>query len=209
MTNDAALTTLLDAVWRAVEARPDALTGDRIVVPPSIPIDGSGGDDSRYADDFPALDHLEAALARASDSGFDDLVSKFRAALPSLRWSQNPSYTEANCDRSFLDGYAYAAFSGPDGPIHCAAPRGGFMLMGPNVLYPAHEHAPREVYLILTPGTQWRLDDGPWFDVAPGDLIVHRPWVSHAMRTGDTPMLAFAGWVEAGDRSSIRWGATG
>lgn len=206
MANNAVLSELLDRVWDAVAARPDKLTGERVVVPPLQPVSGGGVDDSRYAEDFPVLNHLNTALSLAAAAGFADLTSGFRAALPELRWSQNPSYTEENCDRSFLDGYAYAAFSGPVGPIHCAAPRGGFMLMGPDVFYPAHEHAPREVYLVLTPGTQWRLDDGPWFDVSPGDLIVHRPWVSHAMRTGDAPMLAFAGWVEAGDRTSIRWG---
>ena len=81
------------------------------------------------------------------------------------------------------------------------------MLMGPGVTYPGHRHAPREVYLLLTPGTQWRLDEGEWFPVQPGDLLVHEPWQWHAMRTGAEPMLAFAGWLEPGRRRDIGWAA--
>jgi hypothetical protein len=209
MSSETALSALSDRVWFRVSEGRDKLTGESIAVPPLVPADGDGSGESRFSDTFPALAHLDRALALAEDGGFGDVVSGFRAVLPSIRWSQNPSYTEANCDRAFLDGYAYAAFSGPDAPIRCAAPRGGFMLMAPNVLYPAHEHGPREVYWVITPGTRWQLDHGDWFDVAPGDLILHRPWVPHAMRTGPEPMLAFAGWVEAGDRTSIRWGTSG
>ena len=64
----------------------------------------------------------------------------------------------------------------------------------------------REVYLVLTPGVQWRLDQGEWFDVAPGDLIYHHAWRMHAMRTADLPLFAFAGWVDAGRRVDIEWG---
>ena len=75
--------------------------------------------------------------------------------------------------------------------------------MAPGVTYPGHKHEAREVYLVLTPGTQWRLDEGEWFDVMPGDLIYHDSWQMHAMRTADRPLLAFAAWIETGDRRAI------
>ena len=77
------------------------------------------------------------------------------------------------------------------------------MLMGPDVIYPNHKHGPREFYLVLTPGSQWKLDDDEWFEVNPGDLILHEPWQMHAMKTSDKPLLAFAGWLERGDRKAI------
>ncbi len=201
------LAALLDTTWQAITAGRDVRTGVSVERPPLVPCEQTEGE-SLYGDAFPVLDHLDAAIGLARTTDLAPLAERFVAIADRLEWSQNPSYTRDNCTRVFLDGYAYAAAAGPDGPLVCAAPRGGFMLMGPEVTYPGHHHAPREVYLVLTPGAQWRLDDGHWFDVKPGDLIVHEPWTMHAMRTRGKPMLAFAAWLEAGDRRAIDWGAS-
>lgn len=200
-TTAAALEELNRATWEAVAARADMVTGQKVAVPAYQPA-STWENESRFSADFPVLRHLPEALALARSGPLAELVDKFEAILPELRWSQNPNYTEANCSRAFLDGYAYAAFSGPQGPIHLEAPRGGFMLMGPNVDYADHSHAPREVYLALTPAS-WRLDQGEWFEVDAGDLVFHDAWQMHGMRTGATPFLAFAGWVEKGSRLGI------
>lgn len=155
--------------------------------------------------DFPVLQHLPQALAAAAKGDLAGLGASFGALCPNIEWSQNSGYTEANSTRSFLDGYAYASLSGPDGPILCEAPMAGFMLLGPDVHYPDHKHAPREIYLILTPGARWSLDSGDWFDVPAGSLILHESWQKHAIRTGKTPFLAFAAWLEAGPRDGISW----
>lgn len=198
---------LSELLWATVAGRPCSISGAWIGGPGRVACERNDPADGRYSDDFPVLDHLNTALNEARLAGFGAIIEAFSAVAPHLRWSQNLSYTEENCSRELLDGYAYAALSGPDGPLVCSAPRGGFMLMGPNVAYPAHNHAPREVYLVLTAGVQWSLDQGEWFDVAAGDLIVHEPWMWHGLRTTDTPMLAFAGWLEPGDRGSIGFAA--
>ena len=61
------------------------------------------------------------------------------------------------------------------------------------------------IYLVLAGDVQWRLDQGAWFDVTAGSLIFHDAWQMHGMRSGGTPMLAFAGWIEPGDRTAIRF----
>ena len=154
---------------------------------------------------IPLLEHLDSALALTAQGPLAEIGERFARVLAQLRWSQNPNYTEANSSRVFLDGYAYAGFSGPDAPLLCAVPRGGLVLLGPGVEYPSHHHAPKEVYLVLTPGSQWCLDEGEWFDVEAGELIFHDSWQMHAMRTGEQPLLAFAGWMEIGDRRAIGW----
>ena len=191
--------------WEAVAARPCMVSGRRVDVPPLCPIQQSISD-GRYSDQYPVLRHLDQALHLASEAGFSDITGIF-SKLPrqQIRWSQNANYTKENCDQSLLDGYAYSPLTGPDGPIHAASPRGGLALVGPNVFYPAHHHETREVYLVLSAGFQWRLDDGDWFDVPPGNVIFHDRWVRHSMRTGDKPALAFAGWIEPGDRMSVRF----
>ncbi len=73
------------------------------------------------------------------------------------------------------------------GPIVCDALLSGFILIGPGVHYPAHQHAPREIYLLMSPGIRWQLDHGDWFDVDPGDLIFHDSWRVHATKTDKTP----------------------
>ena len=203
------LRTAFDAIWRYIADQKDKIHGKSIEVPEFVPSPARDTDtptESRYGTDFAVLRHVESAFDLARQFKTAEIAELLASALPLIRWSQNPNYTEAKCSRSLLDGYAYAAMGGPDGPIECAAPRGGIMLMGPHVTYPDHFHSPREVYLVLTPGAQWRLDEGEWFDVEPGDLLFHDAWQMHATRTADQPLLAFAGWIEPGERLSIDWG---
>ena len=193
-------------IWATVEANRDAVTGEAIPATEWHPSDGTP-DAAHYAEDFPALRYLDDAVALATEAGFGEIAQAFRDLVrdPAQRmaWSQNANYTADSAASTLKNGYCYAAISGPDGPVFRAAPRGGLALFGPGVDYPAHNHAPKEVYLVLTPGAQWQLDHGEWFDVQAGDVIYHRPWQVHAMRTLDRPMLAFAGWMERGDRGQI------
>lgn len=197
---------LVHHIWKAIEERPDSLTGRHVQMPPVTPTEPRGNE-ARFAEDFPVLEHLEAALDLASRHCLSGLAESIASAAPNFRWSQNASYTESNCARSFLEGYAYAGLSGPDAELTWAVPRTGIMLMGPDVRYPGHNHAAREIYLLLTPGTEWRLDNGDWFQPNAGDLIFHDRWQMHEMRTSKHPMLAVAAWIEDGDRASIQWEA--
>jgi hypothetical protein len=199
-----ALEALNRLTWQAIAARSDLVTGHRVETPPQLPCERRDAE-SRFCDSFPVLEHLDTALALAAEFELAEIAEGFRTVMGGLRWSQNPNYDDSNSSRSFLDGYAYAGFSGPDAPILCAVPRGGLVLLGPGVEYPSHHHAPREVYLVLTPGSQWCLDEGDWFGVAPGDLVFHDSWQMHAMRTREQPLLAFAGWIDSGDRRGIGW----
>ena len=203
-----ALQQLNQLTWAAISARRDKLTGREVCVPAMQTLE-EAIIESRFGDDFAVLEHLERAVEIASEHELAEIASGFESIVNQLRWSQNPAYDETNCAPEFLNGYAYAAFTGPDAPIRCSVPRGGLMIMAPNLTYPGHKHEPREAYLVLTPGSQWQLDEGEWFDVMPGDLIYHDSWQIHSMRTRGEPLLAFAGWVEAGTRQSVNWHETG
>ncbi|MDH3633588.1 MAG: dimethylsulfoniopropionate lyase [Gammaproteobacteria bacterium] len=198
------LEELNDLIWHTIAARQDIVNGRQIEIPQ--PISTARQDsESRFSDNFPVLQHLDQALSLVTNFDLAEIAGRFSRVMDNLRWSQNPNYDDNNSSRSFLDGYAYVGISGPDAPIRCAVPRGGLVLLGPGVVYPSHHHEPKEVYLVLTPGSQWCLDEGDWFDVAPGDLVFHDSWQMHAMRTRDKPLLAFAGWLDAGDRRDIGW----
>lgn len=198
------LRELHDTTWRAVAERTDRRGGRKVAIPEHVACDPTE-EEARHGHDFPVLGQLQEALALARSGPLAHLVGSIGTVLGDLVWSQNAAYDETNASRAFLDGYAYAQLSGPAGPIACEAPRGGFLLLGAGVHYPGHSHAPQEVYLVFTPGARWRLDRSDWFDVEAGDLVVHDPWEVHAMRAGDRPLLAFAGWLEPGRRDAIRW----
>lgn len=68
----------------------------------------------------------------------------------------------------------------------------GLSLMAPGTRYPDHDHAPEEVYLVLSPGEFWH-DDKAWIAPGVGGTVHNRPGIRHAMRAADAPFLAI--WV--------------
>ena len=197
-----AIRQLIEMAWESVLERRPAVDGHWLTHPRYAMLDAERVE-SRFIDDLPVLGHIEQALELAAEHELAHLARGFESVLNQVKWSQNPSYDFSNVEPAFLDGYAYAGLAGPDCPVRCEVPRFGFLLLAPRVTYTDHRHGPREFYLMLTPGSQWRLDNGDWFDVAPGDLILHEPWQTHAMRSGGQPFLAFAGWLEHGEREAV------
>lgn len=193
---------LIKIAWAAVAARKPERDADWLQLPDFEMLDEERVE-SRFDNGLPVLQHLERALTLMQANGLAELAQGLRGLLDHMRWSQNPTYDLSRVARSFLDGYAYGGIAGPDCPVRCAVPRLGFLLMGPGVTYEDHKHGPREFYLVLTPGARWRLDCGEWFDVKAGELVLHEPWQMHAMMTGAEPMLAFAGWLEDGERAAV------
>ncbi len=194
---------LIELAWDAVLERRDRGSGAAVRRPDTEPLPERRLE-SRFDPELPVLACLDSALDLVQRHELAQLGAAMRAMADRLHWSQNPKYDLANVSQEFLDGYAYAGLAGPDCPLQCEVPRCGFLLLGPGVTYIDHQHAPREIYLIMTPGAQWRLDSGEWFDVDAGELILHAPWQMHAMRTAERPLLAFASWLDRGHRDEIR-----
>ena len=55
--------------------------------------------------------------------------------------------------------------------------------------YVKHNHPPEELYFVLAPGDWWREDLG-WRARPAGSIQHNPPHAWHAMRTGETPLLA-------------------
>lgn len=201
--NIADLEELYNAGWQEVFSRSgDSDSLNLYDIKPARP--GEAGDDPCERRPLPVLDHLQAALDAAKTYELAVLSKLFEAAQPNVVWSQNAGYLKQGLNADFLRGYAYAALSTPGGPIRRTAPLAGFILLAPGIHYPPHHHGPREVYLPMT-HARWQLDKGNWFDVEPGQLILHESWQVHATRTLDEPFLAFVAWLDPADRNSIKW----
>ncbi len=143
--------------------------------------------------DLPVLRWLPR-IAASHSFGSTYLATVCKAA-PALAWRQ--TYTASDLGAAFMQNYGWAEIFGPrsgmTGKLAC-----GFLLLGPNTLYPHHRHPAEEIYLPLSGMADWQQGDAVWRPHAPGVLIHHRSAEPHAMRTGDDPLLALYLWRGAG-----------
>jgi hypothetical protein len=110
----------------------------------------------------------------------------------SLAWGQ--TYTAADFERSFIDNYGWLELFGTRGHFVNDDVAAGFLVLGPNLVYPDHHHVAEEIYIPLTDGTGWRKGEGGFVTRKAGEVIHHPSNINHAMRTGDDPLLAIYLW---------------
>ena len=146
---------------------------------------------------------FEELVATRPTDALNDLLDQINTCRDLLIWGHAPGYTTENVGQVFLDSYCHALLTGPDGPLHCAAPLGAFVLFGPNTLYRDHRHSPNEIYLALTGGGEWRLGEQDWRYLEAGQTIFIPSNTVHAIRSGSEPLLTFSFWLEPGDMGEI------
>lgn len=139
---------------------------------------------------LPVCSYLDAALAVETEhQSLRRLIDRFRGVEPMLEWRRR-SRSDGSESANFQEGHANAMILGPGGFEERSDVWLGVTLMAPHVRYPDHDHAPEEVYLVLSDG-EFRQGEGDWFSPGPGGSFYNEPGVKHAMRSGDTPLLAF------------------
>jgi hypothetical protein len=109
-----------------------------------------------------------------------------------FRWGQ--TYTPADFGEKFIDNYGWLEVFGTRGHFANERVAGGFLILGPNTLYPDHHHIAEEIYIPLTRGAEWRMGEGDFRVRLAGEVVHHASNVSHAMRTGREPLLALYIW---------------
>lgn len=146
---------------------------------------------------LPVCAHLDTALSvEASDPCLRRLIECFEAIEPALEWWRRTD-GGGTASANFADGHANAMLLGPGGLEERKDIWLGVTLMAPNVRYPDHDHAPEEVYLVLSDG-QFQQGEGEWFSPGVGGSFYNVPEIRHAMRSLDTPLFAF--WALLADR---------
>ena len=131
-----------------------------------------------------ALPALAPAPATAA------VVGAMQQAAPALRWQQNPTYH----DPGFLQRYAYCELLGPAGIAVHPSLSAGLLYLAPGTDYPPHAHPAEEAYHLLAGRSTWQLGDAPPGWREPGARMLHPSGVAHAMRSGDSPLLALYVW---------------
>jgi hypothetical protein len=147
---------------------------------------------------LPVCKNLDEALAiDTSEPSLQRLIEGFKGVEPNLEWRQR-----TKCDgtesANFADGHANAMIIGPGGLEERSDLWIGVTLMLPHVRYPDHDHAPEEVYLVMSKG-EFQQGEGDWFSPGIGGSFYNTPGVKHTMRSVDTPLFAF--WVLLAERS--------
>jgi quercetin dioxygenase-like cupin family protein len=142
--------------------------------------------------------YLDAALAAPTeDDVLRSLLAGFKALEPLLEWKPRPSHNDT-ASENFATGHANAMIVGPDGLEHRQDAWLGVSLMAPETRYPDHNHPPEETYLVLS-GGQF-MQEGRWFTPGIGGSFYNPPGIRHAMRSGETPLLAL--WALRPDRTA-------
>ncbi|CAN5444739.1 hypothetical protein BH10PSE7_BH10PSE7_07490 [soil metagenome] len=112
-----------------------------------------------------------------------------------LRWKQNPNYSDAVMGAGYMNSYAYAELVGPDGFFAGDDFLLGLMILGPGLHYRDHYHAAPELYWLLTGPSDWKSGAGGYGSREAGAMIWHKPFVVHATRTLDQPLLTIWAWT--------------
>jgi len=121
-----------------------------------------------------------------------ELIEALLRSAATLAWRQ--TYTALELSADFLENYAYTEILGLNGPRYSDRLASGFLLLGPDTLYPRHRHAAEEIYLPLIGTAEWQQGDTVWRSHAAGTVIHHRSEEPHAMRTRAEPLLALYLW---------------
>jgi quercetin dioxygenase-like cupin family protein len=130
-----------------------------------------------------------AADGASFDRGF---VSALCRTARSLAWRQ--SYARGEVDAVFLENYGWSELLRPAEKRTSAQISCGVLVLGPRTLYPPHRHEAEEIYVPLSGTASWQQGDALWREQPPGALIHHLSEESHAMRTGEEPLLALYLW---------------
>ena len=196
MQRDAALQSFIDAALGAfveVAPGPEARASlQRIAVALATPAPKQDRPGSR----LPVCAQLDTALAvETPRPSLDRVIHAFRAIEPELEWGRRASYDQT-ASANFIDGHANAMIFGPGGLENRRDVWFGASLLAPRVRYTDHSHAPEETYLVLSDGA-FRQGDGDWFTPGVGGSLYNTPYITHAMRSADTPLFAFwALWIQ-------------
>lgn len=139
---------------------------------------------------LPVLSHLpEIGLERDKGAA---VVKTFKSCAEHLSWGQ--TYTAEDFGKDFLENYGWTELIGLRGPVASEDMACGFLLLGPNLEYPKHSHEAEEIYVPFNSEALWSQGQDDWVSRQRGVPLYHKPWMTHGIRTGSTPLLALYLW---------------
>jgi len=179
----------LDSLFAAVEPKLAGPGPSRVLTEAraaSADLSIVGNTDGRQV---PVCSWLQPALnAPMPSDALNGVTDGLKALAPHLSWFTRNDTTDTG-SANFPDGHGNAIIVGPDGLAVSSDLWIGVSLLAPAVRYPDHTHPPEELYLVLSDG-DFRNAETAWTKPGIGGLFHNPPGIVHAMRSGDTPLLA-------------------
>ena len=180
-----------------------------LAVAPSAPPLANGllAADAELIDETPSPPAPGVALARCpalANETTRPLTEAVIAAAPLLDWRQ--SYTTADgFDQSELDRYGWFQLCSPIGSFVTPNMRLTIGYWGEGYVYPAHWHAPAEIYVTLAGSAVFKSAGREPRLCGPGDVVWHESRQVHAAEMTPGPLLALALWWGEGllDKSTF------
>ncbi len=102
------------------------------------------------------------------------------------------------------DVYFVARIIGPGCLMDSDTILAGYFLQLPGIYYPLHHHEAAETYVVIGGEADWT-SDMDIFRFGPGTMIHHPPYMPHAMRTFDQPLIAAWRWSGNIDTDTYRF----
>lgn len=128
-------------------------------------------------------------------AGPESLREPLAALIHQLRWRPVVN-AHPEVDPTLQQGMFAAHTHGALGVLGSPDIRAGLFLLAPNIHYPLHTHMATELYFCVS-GTltlQHGVDGDP-FPVTPGNYSVTPTERTHALTTGDEPVMLIFAWV--------------
>ena len=104
-------------------------------------------------------------------------------------------YRELDWYESTKSHTPYAEIIGPTSLIRSLELRFGLFLLYSDIVYPDHQHAADEVYIVLAGTGEWSLNREPYQDKIAGAIIDIPSLTVHAMRTAQESTLMLFSWT--------------
>lgn len=124
------------------------------------------------------------------------LVEAVQVNYQKQHWRQ--PYKEAEICEQFLNNSAWFPIADVDGPLVYKQGLMEIMILGANVAYPSHQHAPEELYVVLAGEVWWEAADETACWKYAGEVIHHQPHVIHSIKAGNEPVLILNLWRGGG-----------
>lgn len=120
------------------------------------------------------------------------IVQEIQQSYQVQQWRQPYQVDDFGTD--FFNGTAWFPIADVEGPLLYSGGLMEIMLLGPNVAYPSHRHAPEELYTVLAGQVWWESEIQHACWKYAGEVIHHRPNVVHSIKAGDEAVLILNMW---------------
>jgi len=166
-------------------AEMDLSTESMLQPDPSMP--------AKFANDLDvAIKHIPLQLSA--------LASAIDTSKHIIQWNQDLGQfyeKDADVGDSYRNRNMNCILIGPqNGFFHSDKLFMGLFFLRPRTFYRDHDHEASEMYFNLTGPHGFRFDMSGWSDYPADSIVWNTPWLPHATRVYDVPLLTVFAWVE-------------